>query len=271
MIRRTIKKNSQKETVTETGITTAERLGTEEPATVTTGFVEPDIDIDSGATITTQTETEKETETTTEAPASAPQGQYAYTYTIYDGIVLSMDVNVDDYIVIGNDGTPCFRLFQLAGDMGWMSMGIYDKAAVDASNDTSVYGPDWWSYSNGEMRTKFSISYPQSAFLPEPYSDMNPFDGASVSFIEQDTIIPYYPLTDNEINHTDITIDVEIEYSRYEYSVSGYSCMISRDDLILLAYILWFMPQHCGEAEPLCSQFGSHWGKGGSHNYLTLK
>jgi hypothetical protein len=265
----------------ESKITTAEKLGTEEPVTVTTGFVEPDIDIDPGAIITTetkteteietQTETETETETTTEASTSAPQGQYAYTYTIYDGIVLSMDVNVDDYVVIANDGTPCFRLYQLAGDMGWMSMGLYDKDAVEASkSDLSIVGPSWWSYSNGEMRTQFDLDYSDSEHLPAPFSDKAPFRGMHINFIEQDTVKPYY--TDDEINHQLIDINIRRGYDDVQYRVSGYSCAISRDDFVLIAYILWFMPQHCGEAEPLCSQFDEKWGRGtGATNVLYFE
>ena len=263
----------------ESKITTAEKLSTEQGATAT-DFYEPDIDIDPGAIITTetktetetetQTETQTETETTTEASTSAPQGQYAYTYTIYDGIVLSMDVNVDDYIVTNNAGVECFRLYQLAGDMGWMSMGVYDKAAVDASNDTSVYGPSWWSYSNGIMRTQFDLDYSEKDLLSGPFSDSAQFRGMHINFIEQDTIKPYY--TDDEINHQLIDINIRRGYDNIQYNVSGYSCAISRDDLVLIAYILWFMPQHCGEAEPLCSQFDEKWGRGaGATNVLYFE
>ncbi len=259
--------------------TTAEKLSTEQGATAT-DFVEPDIDIDPGAIITTetktetetetQTETQTETETTTEASTSAPQGQYAYTYTIYDGIVLSMDVNIDDYVIIADDGIPCFRLYQLAGDMGWLSMGVYDKATVDASNDVDVYGPSWWSYSNGEMRTQFELDYSDSEHLPAPFSDKAPFRGIHIRFIEQDTIRSYY--NDDDINHKLIDIDIKRGYGDVQYRVSGYSCAISRDDFVLIAYILWFMPQHCGEAEPLCSQFDEKWGRGtGATNVLYFE
>ena len=268
--------NSRKESK----ITTAERLSTEEPVTVTTGFVEPDIDIDPGAIITTQTETETETETqtetqtetetTTEASTSAPQGQYAYTYTIYGDIVLSMDINVDDYIGVAKDGHEYFSLWKLAADMGWMSLGIYDRDTVYASDDGNVFGPEFWTYPCGDYRTYFCPYYASEVIIPDsPSSKYHPFMGGIIDFVKTDSLGHYYD--DEDDNHNLINIDVKVNVHTAQYTVDGYTFMVSRDDLILIAYILWFMPQHGGEAEPFCSQFGNSWYHGGSKNNINLE
>lgn len=47
-----------------------------------------------------------------------PAGQY--TYTIYDGVVINMDINVDDYIITNNAGQKVFKIYDLAHDkLGW--------------------------------------------------------------------------------------------------------------------------------------------------------
>jgi len=262
----------------ESKITTAERLSTEEPVTVTTGFVEPDIDIDPGAIITTETKTETETqteaqtetETTTEASTSAPQGQYAYTYTIYGDIVLSMDINVDDYIGVAKDGHEYFNIQKLAGDMGWLSLGQYDKNAVDTTNDGNVFAPDFWTFSNGTLRTYFSPYYASEVIIPDsPSSKYHPFMGGIIDFVKMDSLGHYYD--DKDTNHDLINIDVKVNINTAQYTVNGYSFMVSRDDLILIAYILWFMPQHCGEAEPFCRNFEGRWGSGAGTSIIHLE
>ncbi len=47
-----------------------------------------------------------------------PAGQYEYT--IYDGVVINMDINVDDYIITNNAGQKVFKIYDLAHDkLGW--------------------------------------------------------------------------------------------------------------------------------------------------------
>jgi len=259
-------KDTQKETGTETGITTVEKLGTEEPATVTTGFVEPDIDIDSGATITTQTETETETE------AQQPQGKY--TYTIYGDITISMDINVDDYIIVSDEGQSILSLYRLAGDLGWLSLGKYGKDEVAASDDPKVYAPGWWSYSNGTLWTVINPSYYGDIMGNEKAGyDNHQISNYYIQFSTIGEVKPYYSHDErtSNPNHNDVSIDIGRHYPDATYLITGYKTLASRDDIVLLAYLFWYMPQHCGEASSLCEQLSVNgWGQGGNANIIKL-
>ncbi len=263
-------KDTQKETVTETGITTAEKISTEEPATVTTGFVEPDIDIDSGAVITTQTETVTEAAATTEA--QQPQGNY--TYTIYGDITISMDINIDDYITVNDQGVEYFRLYKLAGELGWLSLGQYDLEATSNSDKPSIIGPEWWSYSNGTLWTVIDFSYYWDIMGNEKAGyDHHQISNYYIQFTTLGERKPYYSQEErtSNPNHNDISIDIGRHYPDATYGVSGYWFLGSRDDIILMAYLFWYMSQHCGEAESLCEQLSvDGWGQGGGSNRISL-
>lgn len=74
------------------------------------GVDEPHHVISSGAEI------EVGQPTTVEPVQSAGQ----YSYTIYDGVVINMDINVDDYIIVNKAGEKVFKIYDLAHDrLGW--------------------------------------------------------------------------------------------------------------------------------------------------------
>ena len=267
----------------ESKITTAEKLGTEEPVTVTTGFVEPDIDIDPGAVITTteteaqtttETETVTETETETETSTEAQQPQGKYTYTIYGDITISMDINVDDYIIVSDEGQSILSLYRLASDLGWLSLGKYGKDEVAASDDPKVYAPDWWSYSNGTLWTVISPSYYGDIMGNEKAGyDNHQISNYYIQFSTIGEVKPYYSHDErtSDPNHNDVSIDIGRHYPDATYLITGYKTLASRDDIVLLAYLFWYMPQHCGEASSLCEQLSVNgWGQGGHANIIKL-
>ena len=85
-----------------------------------------------------------EGEATTAAPVSG-----AYTYTVYGDIQLSMDVNVDDYIFTNeSNGYTCFRVAQLAYDLGWLGNDEYSE--VDNDNESS-YRPGCYTFHSDDL------------------------------------------------------------------------------------------------------------------------
>ena len=100
----------------ENRMTTEEEMSTQEEAG--NPIDEPNQEIDEGVNLPSDIEEDDTEEPATEAADdSQPQGKY--TYTIYDGVELSMDVNVDDWIAPNNSGDSFFRIYDLIDDLGW--------------------------------------------------------------------------------------------------------------------------------------------------------
>ncbi|MBR1568110.1 MAG: hypothetical protein IJ648_04040, partial [Lachnospiraceae bacterium] len=101
---------------------TTEHWDTQEDATIE--IYDPYIEIRPGADIPEDTTASSEEETTEATPSTNGK----YTYTVYGDIQLSMDVNVDDYINVADNGKEIFLLFKLATDLGWLAEGEYSVA-----------------------------------------------------------------------------------------------------------------------------------------------
>ena len=92
-------------------------------------------------------EPDKTTETSAEDAVAATDQSGKYTYTVYAGTeyetTLSMDVNIDDYIVeIKGIDSPYFRVSVLQKDLGWFGNGDpnYDWSRIPSLYSSYVYG-----------------------------------------------------------------------------------------------------------------------------------
>ncbi|MBQ9277371.1 MAG: hypothetical protein IJ224_01925 [Lachnospiraceae bacterium] len=171
-----------------------------------------------------------ETETMTEADttSSAPGTTGAYSYTIYDGIEINMDVNIDDYMFTGiANGAQCFDLGALAQDYGW----VYTR------EETGDYS---YRYDYGDMAIVF-------AFYCDRDTDADKISGFYDDY--QMTIIEYTfaQQSDNDdlyyssFDHSNqsLVLDLMDHGSICEYEIyPSVKICGSRSDIIIIAYLI---------------------------------
>lgn len=160
----------------------------------------------------------------------------------------------------------------------------HSRLLVAASDDPYIYGPEWWSYSNGTLSTVIRpLTYDDKMSNEIAGYEREQIRDYLVEFCEIGTIEPYYSPDErhDNPNHNNTDIEIDRHYPDATYLITGYKTLASRDDIVLLVYLFWYMPQHCGEAESLCEhcgeaeslceQFGQHWtGRGGNANRIKL-
>ena len=124
---------------------------TTESEMLETGMSDPNQTIDPVNTDPTTSETSE---------TAAPAGKY--TYTLYAGtaneVTISMDVNIDDYIIPIQSGGEFLQLGRLASDLGWLEQGQYnwDDISTAPSNSNIGYS-NWYTFSYGDHRAMFVI------------------------------------------------------------------------------------------------------------------
>ena len=188
---------------------------------------------------TTETTTEATTEVTTEATTEAPSGKYSYT--IYGGIQVSLDTNVDDYIITDDEGLPFFKLYDVATELGWnCENDAYSQYTYDCG-DYVTYFNYWNNDEQIENGSAFDYRYQISAI---DYSFIT-------SFTPGETSEAYYDYgTDSNDSHKYLSINIANHYDSLQYCVPG-SAVMSRDDIILVTYLLESVKHNPGE-NPFC-------------------
>ena len=180
--------------------------------------------------------TEATTETTTEATTDALSGKYSYT--IYGGIQVSLDTNVDDYIIVDDEGLPFFKLYDVATELGWnCENDAYSQYTYDCG-DYVTYFNYWHNEVQIENGSAFDYYYQISRI---EYKFIT-------SFIRGEVWEDYYDDADD--NHKYLSVRIANHYDKIQYCVPG-SAVMSRDDIILVTYLLESVKHHPGE-NPFC-------------------
>lgn len=177
-----------------------------------------------------------ETATSTES-TPAPAGKY--TYTVYAGTeyetTLSMDVNIDDYLINYDDEkVPFFSIGNLKEKLGYLSNG---DPNFDSSKQSLLYST--YIYGDTQMVWRSGDNY-QDTNNPSGYPQMYSFNYhlAPVGDYEANA------RTDEEIQSSYANYGIIVQFCQHPddicyYTVNGGKPVgISRDDAIIIAYVL---------------------------------
>jgi hypothetical protein len=171
--------------------------------------------------------------TTEHGDENPPTGQY--TYTVYGDIQLTMNVNIDDYITTNDAGQEVFKLSHLAVDLGWWPDNINPD-----SWSFGEYLPDMFTCPTGDMTVVFTChTYDFNA----QFQDYPQISGFSYFFAQNDSFgTAFYKDSENlpdEDKYVEASINghgADLQYL-VPYGI-GKSFMASRDDIVVLAYVL---------------------------------
>lgn len=195
---------------------------------------------------TTETTTEATTEVTTEATTeAAPSGKYSYT--IYGGIQVSLDTNIDDYIIVHPSGPEFFKLDELASCYGWKCENDEDFGWTQFTYDYNgcVIYFRYWCYED-----KIEKSIDNSYGVGDSYQISNADYFFITEFGSGEALTDYYESSDSSDEHKYLSIDISKHYEECQYYVPGIGSM-SRDDVVLVAYLLESVSHNPGE-NPFC-------------------
>ena len=230
---------------------------------ITPDFSEPNQSIASSVA-TTETETSS-------SETATPTQSGAYTYEAY-GYQFSMDVNLEDYIFPSPvDGNDCFSLYQLAQAYGWRP----HRADGDTSygNNKKV---DWYEYdygngmvmvvyvgvdgSNNNPTGDWQVNTIGYTFRNYPITNGSPWGYEGNNSTEYNPLYGYS--TFSVPNHT--------SNEGWMYLQGGPSVgSLTREDAIILVYLLSVGPQHPGENPIYYSDFiNSGYDTGASGEYI---
>ena len=181
-----------------------------------------------------------------ETATTAPSNTGAYTYTAY-GCQFTMDVNIDDYIK--TNAYTYFDLYRMAEAYGW--------TPHRANGDTSYYtggGDDvmWYEYDmgNGKM---------MGIMCGCDGSSSNPAGNQQLTFVAYNFIVAggspiggncYDDYLNNPLHQAAFIAMPNHPSSGDWYALYGGgrpSAAITREDAIILAYLISVGPQHAGE------------------------
>ena len=230
---------------------------------ITPDFSEPNQSIASSVA-TTETETSS-------SETAAPTQSGAYTYEAY-GYQFSMDVNLEDYYFTDvRNGVDAFDLYYLARDYGWRP----HRANGNTSYDDNMSMVDWYEYDFGDGKVVV-------IYVGVDGSSNNPTGFSQVSSIGY--TFRNYPITNGVAWGYDG--DTSNSNPLYRYSTFSFpnhssgsewislyggpsaSGSLSREDVIILAYLITTGPQHPGENPIYYSDFAnSEYYSGSAGNY----
>lgn len=192
---------------------------------------EPVDPIDDGYWHDDPTEEPTSEEPSTTEPTPSQSG--AYTYTVYGDIQLSMDVNIDDWIDTNSSGQEFFKYDRLAQSLGWLPE---NQDLASFGDGTAAF----YTYQTGDMTVVFRLYGSDSWGNASGYNHPQIY-GISYFFGTNDNIdTRYYSDADNLAEEDRYAIvEFQQHYDDIEYLVAGRnSVMASRDDIIVIAYIL---------------------------------
>ncbi|MBO4687050.1 MAG: hypothetical protein J5636_00920 [Clostridiales bacterium] len=191
---------------------------------------EPNLTLPSDANIT------ETTETTTE-PVDG------YTYVVYEGTeyetTFTLSVNIDDYISsVETSEYLKFDLRQLSKDLGWT---LWHQYGEPASEETSNGYLLTYLDETNNIETMFN-------FTNEPYDD-NQLYTCSVHFYTPSLEKDFYD--EGDISGQPEYYNSIIKMSRHDcvYFLSGIkgTPQVSRDDIVIIAYIMTFVKDDPGK------------------------
>ena len=201
-----------------------------------------------------------------ETATTAPNNTGAYTYTAY-GYQFTMDVNIDDYIFEGTVGYNFFDLYYLARDYGWRPHRADGDNSYDDDKSTTV---QWYEYDFGDGKVMIlqpgcdgssgnSTGRPQLNYIGYYFRDY-PVTGAPSGTCYDDYL-------DNPLHWT-TSISIPNHSASAEwlglYGGGKASASITREDAILLAYLITVGPKYPGETPLYYVDFyNSDWGTRG--------
>lgn len=174
-----------------------------------------------------------ETATPTES-TPAPAGKY--TYTVYAGTeyetTLSMDVNIDDYVLnVEGKTVPFFSVGKLWADLGWLKNGNPN----DDESNVFLYAS--YAYSDAQMVWRYGDRY-SSKDNPVGYVQL-------CSFMYHKAPLDNYEASANPSNsNNDSDYGIYVTFSQHSDDLCYYTFFpestvaISRDDAIIIAYVL---------------------------------
>ncbi len=234
--------NAQTSGSNENRVTTEEEMSTQERAG--DPIDKPNQDIEEEINLLTDTVEDNE-DATTEADDNS-QSQGTYTYTIYDGIEISMGVNLDDYIRINKKGDKFFNIYDLARNLGWEIVNPDDDGYSRSFEYKTTSGP----------YIDFIIQTIGSADTPDGWESYD-FSGIHDVIYDFTEGSPYYHMyysEDEAINnkeHSGSHIDMHNYECDGEYYGMGGAirATVSRDDAIMMAYLLWEAQEYDGASK----------------------
>lgn len=186
----------------------------------------------------------EEPTSSTEEPTSEPTTEQRgddnpptglYTYTVYGDIQLTMDVNIDDYITTNDAGQEVFKLSHLAVDLGWWPDNINPD-----SWSFGEYLPDMFTCPTGDMTVVFTChTYDYNA----QFQDYPQISGFSYFFAQNGSLGTSFYNDSENISDEDryVVASINGHGADLQYLVPygiGKSFMASRDDIVVLAYVL---------------------------------
>ncbi|MCR5205997.1 MAG: hypothetical protein K6E47_13225 [Lachnospiraceae bacterium] len=183
---------------------------------VTHGVDEPHQEINSGANFVKPSD-----EPTSTSEPVVQSG--AYSYKLYGKYDVSMDINIDDYIMTNDNGT-FFRFDKLAKELGW--------AGNEDGNSSNAY-----SRVDGSLETSFGFRY----YNEETVTGTDGYQLRGFGFYHGD--------------NSGFECDFGKHYDKCEYRLIGQGWYASHDDVVLLTYVLWLASTNSG-ADPMISVFG---------------
>lgn len=231
---------------------------------ITPDFSEPNQSIASSVA-TTETETSS-------SETATPTQSGAYTYEAY-GYNFAMDINIDDYIYVNDvTGNTCFKFYSLAEDLGWRPHRANGDTSYTLDSDQPV---EWYEYDFGNNQVMV-------VYLGIDGSKDNPLGRSQVSLIGY--TFRNYPITNGVAWGYDGDADGGSLYGYSSFAIPNHSSgsdwlslgggprvtgALSREDAIILAYLLSVGPQHPGENPIYYSDFiNSGYDTGASGEYI---
>lgn len=188
------------------------------------------------STIETTNEANETSKQSENEKGTTPANSGKYTYTVYAGTqyetTLTMDVNIDDYLVDKGQSVLFFRMGQMAIDLGWYENG---DPNFDGMSETSfytyVYGDTQMVYACGDnySSTSNSTGFPQ---LGSFFYHLAPIDNRDADARSAE-----------EIKSSKQNYGINVIFGQHPESLcyytiyNGIRVSISRDDAIVLAYV----------------------------------
>ena len=218
---------------------TTEDFGTEAEVD---GVQEPNQEIDDGALLPETTTEVETTEATTEEETTQPTvDNGSYKYTIYDGVEVSLPFDIEDYIEKRSSGNLCLKVYYMATDCGWTSIDDSDTYFYYDCGDYYIY------FRHGDRYEEECVDFPTASEDYHVYQ-LKSFDYWFSPPSEPDKY--YYDTKpyENQLNSS-IVVKFMMHFDKNELVYAGTSpnSVLSRDDAILLAYVLSFAKNHPGE------------------------
>lgn len=192
---------------------------------------EPVDPIDDGYWHDDPTEEPTSEEPSTTEPTPSQSG--AYTYTVYGDIQLSMDVNIDDWIDTNSSGQEFFKFDRLAQSLGWLPE---NQDLASFGDGTAAF----YTYQTGDMTVVFRLYGSDSWGNASGYNHPQIY-GIEYFFGENDDLERRYYFGEENLADEDkySVVNFQQHNDDIEYLVAGrYSVMASRDDIIVIAYML---------------------------------